>query len=462
MNTPLTTSEPEQTPAAPRRSSLWLWRGLMLPGLLIALWLYVLPYQTGVRLDQSLSGWVSDHPNWTLEREERSLYQRHYRLRWQSDWAAEPMVLDVRVFPEPFGWSSPAGRQWGWANFTVQMDPSSPVQIRNWPDRAIEITGQVESLGLVRFNWVAGEADSNQLIYDRSGHTWQGTLNLPGWQVIAPTHHYLFGRTLIDLHLHHRAEADYAFWRGLDGELGIDIRRIGWGEIPHSQTSSTESSITRSTLLGSSTSGLIDHFQWRIRLMPDFSGGQRDVIGSGALDALQLNGRHLGGGQLAFAVYAADPDFAQRFAALWRHLLFNTEATSTRQALTPVLSSLHSAEIRLDALRWQTPTGNMDISGKAFGPQFAGFDPLTSRREHELAQAHWQAQAQLQFSGTIMQAPLIAPLVDWLNSWFPAPIPKHATLKGVPNRLALTYSPDGWELDQATSKHSSSNHSKTP
>ena len=147
MNAPLTTSDPVQTPAAPQRNRLWLWRGLALMGLLIVLWLYVLPYQTGVRLDQSLSGWVSNHSSWTLEREERSLYQRHYQLRWQPGWATEPVVLDVRVFPEPFGWSSPAGRQWGWATFTVHMDPGSPVQIRNWPDRAIAISGQVEGLG---------------------------------------------------------------------------------------------------------------------------------------------------------------------------------------------------------------------------------------------------------------------------------------------------------------------------
>ena len=285
---------------------------------------------------------------------------------------------------------------------------------------------------------------------------------MPGWQVITPTHHYLFGRTLIDLHLHHRADAAYAFWRGLDGELGIDIRRIGWGEITHPQPSSTESSLPRSAFLGSSTSGLVDHFQWRIRLMPDFSGGQRDLIGSGALDALQLDGRHLGGGQLAFAVYAADPDFAERFAALWRHLLFNTEATSTRQALTPVLSSLHSAEIRLDALRWQTPTGNMDISGKAFGPQFDGLDPLTGPHDHEQEQAHWQAQAQLQFSGAITQAPLITPLIDWLNSWFPASISKYASPRGTPVRLVLAYSPDGWVLDRTEVERPSANHTKSP
>mgnify|MGYP001052453260 CR=1 FL=1 len=446
METLRTTPELEQTPAAPRRSRLWLWRGLTLTGLLVALWLYVLPYQTGVRLDKSLSGWVSDHPDWTLEREERSLYQRHYRLYWQPDWATEPVVLDARVFSRPFGWSSPAGRQWGWATFAVQMDPYSPVQIRNLPDRAIEITGQVESLGLVRFNWAAGDADSNQLVYDRSGRAWQGTLNLPGWQVITPSHRFLFGRTLIDLRLHHRAKANDAFWHGLDGEIGIDIRRIGWGKISSAMAASTETSIPSSTLIGSSTSGLIDHFQWRIRLMPDLSGGQWDVIGSGALDALQLNGRHLGGGQLAFAVYAADPDFAERFAALGRHLLFSTETITSGQVLAPVLSSLQSAEIRLDALRWQTPTGNMDISGKAFGPQFAGLDPLTSRHQHKQSQADWQAQVQLQFGGAIMQAPLINPLVDWLNSWLPEPIPRFTQTDKTPVRLILAYSPEGWVL----------------
>ncbi len=458
MNALRTTSKPERTPAAPRRSRLWLWRGLILLGLLIALWLYVLPYQTGVRLDKSLSGWVSDHPNWTLERKERSLFQRHYQLRWQPGWATEPVILNVRIFPRPFGWGSPAGRQWGWATFTMQIDPGSPVQIRNLPDRAIEITGQVECLGLVRFNWTGNETEGNQLIYDGSGHTWQGTLNLPGWQVITATHHYLFGRTLIDLRLHHRVDANYAFWRGLDGELGIDIRRIGWSKIPHAQASSTESSISSSTLLGSSTSGLIDHFQWRIRLMPDFSGGQRDVIGSGALDALSLDGRHLGGGQLAFAIYAADPDFAEHFAVLGRHLLFNSKAIASGQVLAPVLSSLQSAEIRLDALRWQTPTGNMEITGKAFGPQFAGLGPLTNR--HEQIQPHWQAQAQLQFGGAIMQAPLITPLVDWLNSWLATPISKYAPIRGTPVHLVLAYSPEGWVLDRTETERPSADHAK--
>lgn len=445
MNIPTTISEPAHTPAAPQRSRLrqW-WRGLTLITLLLALWLYILPYQAGVRLDQALSGWVSDHPNWTLERKERGLFQRHYQLRWQPGWATEPVVLDVRVFPVPFGWSSPAGRQWGWATFAMQMDPGSPVQIRNWPDRAIAIIGHVESLGLLRFHWAGSEGNSNQITYDRSVRTWQGTLNLPGWQVITPTHHYLFGRTLIDLDLHHRDDDTNAFWRGLDGDFGIDIRRIGWGEIPHTHASSTESSTPRSTGLSTATSGLIDHLQWRIRLMPDFSGVQGDVIGSGALDALQLNGQHLGGGQLAFAVYAADPDFAERFASLWQHLLFHAEAASTQQTLTPILSSLHSAEIRLDALRWQSPKGNLDISAKAFGPQFAGFDPLTSRHEHELAQAHWQAQAQIQFSGAIMQAPLITPLVDWLNSSLPVSIPQP---RGTPVRFILVYSPNGWALE---------------
>lgn len=461
MNTPSTTFEPEQEPVATRRNRLWLWRGLVLAGLLFALWIYVLPYQTGVRLDQSLNGWVSDHPDWTLKRLERGLYQRHYQLRWQPDWASEPVVLDVRVFPEPFGWSSPAGRQLGWATFIVHMDTASPVQIRNWPDRPIAITGQVETLGLVRFNWSGSEADSSQLIYDRSGHTWQGTLNIPGWQVLTPAHHYLFGRTLIDLHLHRRPDPSEAYWRGLDGELGVDIRRIGWGAIPHAPDDPTETPGPRSSFLGSTTSGLIDHFQWRIRLMPDFSGGQRDVIGSGALDALQMNGQPLGGGQLAFAVYAADPDFAGRFVTLCRHMLFAADATTTRQALIPVLSALHSSEIRLDALRWQTPSGAMDISGKAYGPRFSGVDPLRSFRDQE-AQDHWQAQAKLQFTGAIAKAPPIAPLVDWLDSWLPAPIPRHTTLKSAPVRLDLIYSPDGWELDQTASQNPSSNHTKTP
>lgn len=429
-------------------------------GLLIILWLYVLPYQTGVRLDQSLSGWVSDHPDWALKREERSLYQRHYQLRWQPGWASDPVVLDVRVFSEPFGWSSQAGRQWGWATFMLHMDPTSPVQIRHWPDRAIGVTGLVEGLGVVRFDWAGSEAESNQLTYDRSNHTWQGMLNLPGWQIRTPTLRYLFGRTLIDLHLHRHADATYSFWHGLDGELGVDIRRIGWGSVSP-PISHQESPTSRSIFPGSSTSGLIDHLQWRIRLMPDFSGVRRDVIGSSALDTLQLDGHPLGGGQLAFAVYAADPDFAERFAALGRHILFNSDST-TLQALAPVLSTLPSAEIRLDALRWQTPTGAMDISGKAFGPQSAGFDPLTSLHDHEQVQAHWQAQAQLQFSGNITQAPLIAPLVDWLNSWLPVPISKYASLKGAPVHLVLTYSPEGSVLNRSEVEHPSSNHTKAP
>ncbi len=451
MKSSPTTANHAYTSAVSRRNGLW--RGPALVGLLIALWLYVLPYQAGVRLDQSLSSWISDHPDWTFKRGERSLYQRHYQLRWQPDWATEPVVLDVQVFPKPFGWSSQAGRQWGWATFVVHMDPNSPVQIRYWPDRAIDVTGLVEGLGLVRFDWAGRQADNNRLTYNRSSHTWQGTLNLPGWQIHTPTHRYLFGRSLIDLHLHRHGNLTDSFWDGVDGELGIDVRRIGWG--PASPTEShTESA-----------SGLIDHLQWRIRQMPDFSGMQRDVICSGTLDTLRLNGHSLGGGQLAFAVYAADPDFAERFAAMWQSILFTPDATSTRQALGSVLSALQSAEIRLDALRWQTPTGNMDISGKAFGPQFAGFDPLTNPHDHEQAQApspppglspkqphgqpFWQAIAQLQLGGTITQSPLIAPFVDWLDSWLPTPLSKSSPTGGTPVRFVLTYSPDGWVMNRS-------------
>lgn len=448
--------------ATPRQNQFWPWRVLAFIVLLTALWGYVVPYQTGVRLDQSLNGWICDHPGWTLVRGERSLYQRQYELHWQPDWATEPVVLAVRVFPRPFGWVSPAGRQWGWATFSVRMDPNSPVQISRWPDRAFELTGQVEGLGLVRFHWAAGEADHNQLLYDRPDQTWRGTLNLPGWQIITPTHHFLFGRTLIDFHLRHREQGSHAFWRGLDGELGIDIRRIGWRKTPHSQSASTQRSVRQSTLIGLSPSGLVDHFQLRLRLMPDFSGGQRDVIGSGALDALQVDGRHLGGGQLAFAIYAADPDFAKSVAALWLQVLFNTEKTSTRLALTPVLSSLYSAEIRLDALRWQTPAGSIELSAKAFGPRFTGSDPLTSPHDHQQGQGQWQARAQLQFSGAIMQAPLMIPLVDWLDSWLPVPLSRFAAPQGTPVRLVLAYSPKGWVLDQSEVEAPAANHTKTP
>ncbi|MBD3816101.1 MAG: hypothetical protein IE913_06550, partial [Halothiobacillus sp.] len=155
---------------------------------------------------------------------------------------------------------------------------------------------------------------------------------------------------------------------------------------------------------------------------------------------------------------AADPDFAERFAVLGRHLLSNPEAIASGQLLAPVLSSLRSAEIRLDALRWQTPTGYMEIAGKAFGPQFAGLDPLTNR--HEQIQPHWQAQAQLQFGGAIMHSPLINPLVDWLNSWLAAPISKYAPIRGTPVHLILAYSPEGWVLDRTKTERPSADHAK--
>lgn len=477
-----------QRPSRKKRPVLW--RVLALLGLLLALWLYVLPYQSGVRLDKALSQWVADHPDWSLRRLDSHFSQRHYQLRWQPRWATMPVLLNLALFPRPLGWPSPAGTQWGWATFRLQVDPQSPIQIRQWPDQAMIATGLIETLGLVRLGLVNREAKEGRLTYDPRFDHWRGTLNLPGWQISTPTQQVLFGRTLIDIDSQQdmtvasplaSPPTSQASWQGINGDFGIDIRRIGWRSRP--QHASAEPSLP-SRLPNATTNGLIDHLQGRLRLMPTVSGKRQDVICSATLQALQINGQPIGGGQFALAIYSARRDFMDRLFSLWQQRLltdsanasihlstqsspspwFNLTGLMSTKTIAPVLDALQYAEIQLDALRWQSPTGQVALSGKAFGPRFTG---NTSSTESNRASGpnnsvstspHWQAEVQIQFSGSGTRSPL----VQWFEaqratqSTKPKPDtsrrnhsthhqPRHKEdLHNGLNRLDLKYTAQGW------------------
>ncbi|MHB9020669.1 MAG: DUF945 family protein [Halothiobacillus sp.] len=383
----------------PRR---WLWRTVALLLLLAALWGYVIPYQSGVRLDKALAAWAAMHPDWQLIRLAQSPYQRDYQLIRQSRSGDAVLKLDICLKSQPPGWPDAMGNQWGWAGFELMLGPESRVQIQPLPITPLvyplRVNGLVDWLGRLHF-YLADSPHAGSLILNTAQNSWQGSLDVPGWTLRIGTADYLFGRTALDVDVQMHAEQGVMAWRGLDGEIGIDIRRLGW-------------------VVGAQR-GLIDRIQLRLRQTPSDNGKQRTIGGSCTLDSVQVNHQPWGGGQLAFAIDAAEPEFIGHLATLITdmqtqlaqhaaspkvpdapHLAHMLRALP-QDTLPAVLVALRAAEVRLGALRWHGPSGQFELSGQAFGPRFA--EDTAAQVAGKIAgptQLTWQVHAQLREAAT--------------------------------------------------------------
>ncbi|MHB1229736.1 MAG: DUF945 family protein [Halothiobacillus sp.] len=405
----------------PRR---WPWRMAALLLLLAALWGYVIPYQSGVRLDKALAAWAAMHPDWQLVRLAQSPYQRDYQLIRHSRSSNAVLTLDICLKSQPPGWPNVMGNQWGWAGFELMLDPESRVQIQSLPitPRAspLRVNGLVDWLGRLHF-YLADSPHAGSLILNTVQNSWQGSLDVPGWTLRIGTADYLFGRTALDVDVQTHTEQGVMAWRGLDGEIGIDIRRLGW--------------------VASGQRGLIDHIQLRLRQTPSDNGKQRTIAGSCTLDSVQVNQQPWGGGQLAFAIDDAEPEFIGHLATLITDMqtqLASHAAASTKMpdtlhlahmlralpqdTLPAVLVALRAAEVRLGALRWHGPSGQFELSGQAFGPRFAADTaPQVEGKIAGPTQLIWQVHAQLR-EATTSDSPSGAP-------------------------VNISYSADGWQIN---------------
>lgn len=376
----------------PSKRFFWRLLGRMAPLviLLFLLWAYVLPYQAAVQIDKSLAVWARAHAGWRLERLGGGAYERSYHITWTAPEDRAPSIragLTVRI--RPVGWSSDQGqRQWGWATFSLSMAPDSPIQMFRWPDDPWRLNGLVGWLGTweMALPRSGPESGSAHLTYDPRSGRWQGALNLPAWTVKTPSSTWRFGRSSIDFDLNiSPATGDSTPFAGILGEVGVDVRRLGW--------------------VGPTERGLVDDLQARLRQSAHHTGKLRDLIGSVSIGAARSVATTLGASQVTFGIFDAEPDVLQRLVdlglriptlavtppavatpdALWSAL----EHDRAQPALMDLLNALRRAEVHLDALRYQSPQGSVAVRGVAYGPRFS----MSASSPQRASEAPcWQAQ----------------------------------------------------------------------
>ncbi len=374
--------------------------------LLLLLWGYVLPYQAGVQIDKALAVWVSNHDGWKLTRQRVDDYERRYQIRWEGSSGFPPILATLQVQNRPIGWSTPTGHQWGWGTFSLSLDPSSAIQLTRWPDETWRWAGTIGWLGGLdmRLPMTSPRSGSAQLRFDARSGRWQGQLDLPAWRLTTPAYTWRFGRSIIDLDLRSVADSSLSSdsilpFGGLLGEVGVDIRRLGW--------------------IGPMDRGLVDGLHLRLRQIARQQGSLRDVIGSASVEAVQYQGEPWGSAQTTFALYDAEPEAINRLFASGRTVVMmlpelrtgdptQTLADKFSQArahdeLSEVLIALRRAEVRLDAFRFHGPHGGFDAAGAAFGPRYQA--DLSRGRLRRKAVRYWQANLALRVDAA------------WLSAW---------------------------------------------
>lgn len=373
-----------------------LLRLVPLVALLALLWGVVLPYQAGVQIDKSLSVWVHDHPGWQMTRQRAGAYHRRYQIRWLGSPEGAPIRVTLQVQNRPIGWPTESGRQWGWAAFTLAMDPASAVQLTRWPETPWRWTGRIGWFGGVNLSMPKTDRNSGSawLTFDPETNHWRGQLDLPGWTLYAPAHIWRFGRSAIDLDVHEEGRPldEQTIWDidNLVGEMGIDIRRMGW--------------------VDGSQRGLVDQLQLRFQQTRQPRGHLRDVVGSVSVESLRVQGQPLGAAQMTLALYGAEPEVGRRLIALggtafsrmvalqqggsMRAFVAGFSEGRAHDELSEMLIALRRAEIRLDALRYQGPSGGFSMTGHAFGPRYVA--PATETAQAPAPLRYWQAQVDLE------------------------------------------------------------------
>lgn len=372
--------------------------------LIFLLWAYVLPYQAAVQIDKSLAVWARAHAGWQLVRLGGGAYERSYRITWTAQEDTAPSIragLTVRI--RPVGWSTDQGqRQWGWATFSLSMAPDSPIQMFRWPDDPWHLNGLVGWLGTWEMVLPRSgpESGSAHLTYDPRSGRWQGALNLPAWTVKTPSVTWRFGRSSIDLDLHTSTEnGDTTALAGVLGEVGVDIRRLGW--------------------VGPVKRGLVDGLQARLRQSAHHAGFLRDLTGSLSFSAARSAATTLGGAQVTFGIFDAEPDVLQRLVDLGQRIptiavpppsvatpdgLWSILAQDrTQPVLMDLLSTLQRAEVHLDAFRYQGPQGSLAFRGVAYGPRFS--TTASSSNQGAGGAPCWQAQLAIEMDDA------------WLAQW---------------------------------------------
>ncbi|HUX81335.1 MAG TPA: hypothetical protein VMV35_00710 [Halothiobacillus sp.] len=395
-------------PMKPRQVVFWRSMGRFVPlaTLLLLLWGYVLPYQAGVQIDKALAVWVNHHDGWHLTRQRVGVYERRYQIRWGGSSGSPPILATLQVQNRPVGWSTGAGHQWGWGAFSLSLDPASAVQLTRWPDETWRWVGIIGWLGGLDMHlpMTSPKSGSAQLKFDARSGRWQGQLDLPAWRLTTPANTWRFGRSIIDLDL--RSVADTPLdsdsilpFGGLLGEVGVDIRRLGW--------------------VGPQDRGLVDGLHLRFRQISRQQGNLRDVIGSASVEAVQYQGKPLGSAQTTIALYDAEPEVISRLYALGSRvvmmlpdlrlddptqpLLDGFAQARVHDAWSEVLIALRRAEVRLDAFRFHGPHGGFDAAGAAFGPRYqTDLSRGSSRRK---AVRYWRANLGLQVDAA------------WLCAW---------------------------------------------
>lgn len=392
------------------RPNRLLARSVLFLLLLGELWGYVIPYQAGVRLDKALATWLAAHPDWQLIRQTQSPYQRDFTLARHSPAGAPSLALLLTLHTLPPGWPTAKGNQWGWAQFELKLAPESPVQIYPLPRvpnaPALSLEGSVNWHGQLLFS-LADHPRAGEVRFDAARNSWRGALDTAGFAVHWGRADYLFGHTVLTFNADAAPTTGSADASQLIGAVDLDIRQFGW--------------------VVADQRGRVDHIQLRLSQAPINQGAARQIDAFCAARAVLVNQQLWGGGQLSLRIEGAEPtlfsDLATLITDLPRAILQTgispqppdaNDLSQLRQALPQdtlpaVLVALRAANVRLGGLRWQSPAGQFDLSGQAFGPRYKTTVPATATPNPIEQPLTWQVQAQLQKTSP-QGAPEAAPM----------------------------------------------------
>lgn len=389
-----------------------LLRPLLLAVLLGGLLGLALPYQVGIHVERSLHDRVQAIPGAQLLRRDKGLFRSRYRLILPIAGSAAPLVLNIAVRHGPY-WQSGADGGPAWAVLDLKPEAASPVQLRYWSKRPLDLRIRLGLLGKWYLSLAAEKqagSGSMHLRYDPLAHALRGAVDIDGLRVRAPSQRLLLGRTHVDVDVVGRHLNDW------QGEVGIDVHRIG--------------------VLRGDYRWLADGLQLRLRQGSGSRDRYRDVDGSMGLASLRrlapmaqgatlqevTGGRPVGPFSLIFASVDARADL---LPVLWR--LIDTASSGPggdagadagpangldrflRHArggsLADMIRALAAAQTQVASLGLVWPTGSLHLEGRLIGPKRA-------------ADGQWRGRLNLSLRGAPVPAdwrPTLEPLLSALR-----------------------------------------------
>lgn len=369
--------------------------------LLGALWGYVIPYQAGVRLDKAIATWATKHPDWQLIRQTQSPYQRDFTLVRHSPTGAPSLAFLLTLHTLPPGWPTAKGNQWGWARFKLKLAPESPVQIYPLPRvpnaPSLSLAGWVNWQGQLIFS-LADTPNAGAVRVDAARNSWRGALDTAGFAVHWGQADYLFGRTVLTFNADAVSSTGAADLSQLIGAVDLDISQLGW--------------------VVAGQRGRINHVQLRLSQAPMNQGAARQIEAFCAARAVHVNQQLWGSGQLSIRIQGAEPTLFGHVATLITDLprallqtgfspqppdaqyLAHLRHALPQDTLPALLVALRAANVRLGGLRWQSPAGQFELAGQAFGPRYKTTAPTMPTLNPIEPPLTWQVHAQLQKTRT--------------------------------------------------------------